>query len=122
MATKTPVVLQGEDPRAKDTQLGFIFYNELYRLRGDVTENFSSEYFSKAGPVHFFHQICILLRLKAFKNRLLCVGGTYLTDIKYSTAISIGLKLAASLQLPTRSSSQVGAGGYAKSVCEKQEE
>lgn len=120
--TQNLVVLQGKDPKAKDAQLGSVFYNELYRLRGDITENLTSKYFSKAGSAHFFHQICILLRLKAFKNRLCCVGGTYLTDIKYSTAISIGLKLAASPQLPTRSSAQVGAGGYAKSVCEKQEE
>lgn len=93
-----PAVLQGEDPRAKDTQLGSVFHNELYRLRGDLTENFSSKYFSKAGPAHFFSppQICILLRLEAFKNRLLCVGGTHLTDIKSSTAIPIGLELAAS--------------------------
>lgn len=81
-----------------------------------------SKYFSKAGSARFFHQICILLRLKAFKNRLLCVEGTYLTDIKYSTAISLRLKLAGSPWLPTRSSAQVGAGGFAKSVCEKQEE
>lgn len=75
--TQTPVVLQGEDPKAKDTQLGSVLYNELYRLRGDVTENFSPKYFSKAGSAQFFHWICILLRLKAFKNRLFCVGGTY---------------------------------------------
>lgn len=50
----TPVVLQGEEPKAKDTQLGSVFYNELHRLRGDVTENFSSKYFSKAGSAHFF--------------------------------------------------------------------
>lgn len=93
-----PAVLQGEDPRAKDTQLGSVFHNELYRLCGDLTENFSSKYFSKAGPAHIFFfflfpQICILLRFKAFKNRLLCVGGTHLADIKSSTP---GLELAAS--------------------------
>lgn len=49
-----PAVLQGEDPRAKDTQLGSVFHNELYRLHGDLTENFSSKYFSKTGPAHFF--------------------------------------------------------------------
>jgi len=74
----------GEDPKAKDTQVGSVFYNDLYRLRGDITENFSFKYFSKTVSAHFLPQICILLRFKALKNRLLSIEGTYLKDIKSS--------------------------------------
>lgn len=116
-----PAVLQGEDPRAKDTQLGSVFHNELYRLRGDLTENFSSKYFSKAGPAHFFSPPPNLYSIKTWgiqEQAPLCRGNTF-NRHKIFHCNSYWFRACG---LPTRSSAQVGAGGCAKPVGEKQEE